>query len=132
MSRSTRWDWYWPGLSHLGEQEILNKEIFADGSAADDQVFGYIPRYDEYRYKPAEITGEFRSAIAGSLDPWHLSQKFDSLPTLNQTFIEEDPPIGRVVATADDSPHCIMDMNTSMRHARPMPTNAVPGMMDHF
>ena len=101
-SRKTRYDFYWPALSNIGEQSVLNKEIYADGTSADDDVFGYQERYAEYRYKPSLITGKLRSNDAQSLDVWHLSQNFGSLPQLNQTFIEETPPIDRVVAVTTE------------------------------
>ena len=75
-SRQTRFDFYWPALSHIGEQAVLNKEIFYQNAAADNLVFGYQERYAEYRYKPSKITGLFRSDAVGTLDPWHLSQDF--------------------------------------------------------
>ena len=90
FSHSTRYDIYWPSLAHLGEQSILNKEIYCDGSANDDLVFGYQERYAEYRYMPSRISGLFQSAATSSLEAWHLAQDFGSLPTLNQSFIEED------------------------------------------
>lgn len=130
-SRQDRYDFYWPALAHLGEQAVLNKEIYAQGTAADDDVFGYQERYAEYRYKPSMITGAFRSNAATSLDTWHLSQDFASLPTLNKTFIEENPPIDRVVATPDE-PDLIFDMYFDLKCARPMPLFSVPGMIDHF
>ena len=130
-SRSTRYDFFWPALSHLGEQPILNKEIYCQGTAADDQVFGYIPRYDEYRYKPSLITGQFRSSFAQSLDAWHLSQDFANLPVLNEEFINENPPVDRIVAVPT-FPHFILDSYIQLRCARPMPLFAVPGLIDHF
>jgi len=130
-SRSTRYDFFWPALSHLGEQEILNKEIFCQGTTADDEVFGYIPRYDEYRYRPSLITGQFRSSFAQSLDAWHLSQDFANLPVLNEEFINENPPIDRIVAVPT-FPHFILDSYIQLRCARPMPLFAVPGLIDHF
>ncbi len=130
-SRSTRFDYYWPALAHLGEQTILNKEIYADGSANDDLVFGYQERYAEYRYKPSLITGQFRSNFAQSLDTWHLAQDFGSLPVLGATFIEETPPIDRVIATPAE-PHLIWDSYFNLKCARPMPINSVPGLIDHF
>ena len=130
-SRSTRYDFFWPALQHLGEQEILNKEIFCQGTAADDQVFGYIPRHDEYRYKPSLITGQFRSSFAQSLDAWHLSQDFANLPVLNEEFINENPPVDRIVAVPT-FPHFILDSYIQLRCARPMPLFAVPGLIDHF
>ena len=92
FNRQTRTDFYWPSLAHLGEQAVLNQEIYAQGTAADDDVFGYQERYAEYRYKPSLVTGPMRSNFAQSLDVWHLAQDFASLPTLNATFIEDNPP----------------------------------------
>ena len=131
FSRQTRYDFYWPALSHIGEQAVLNKEIYADGTAADENVFGYQERYAEYRYKPSMITGKFRSNDAQSLDAWHLSQEFSSLPGLNSTFIEENPPLDRVIAVPSE-PHFIFDSYISMKCARPMPVYSVPGKIDHF
>jgi len=131
FSRRTRWDFYWPALSHLGEQAVLNKEIYAKNDANDDSVFGYQERHAEYRYKPSVITGQFRSTYAQSLDIWHLAQKFDTLPTLNSTFIEEAPPISRIVAV-EDAPEFMLDAYFDLKCARPMPTYSVPGLIDHF
>jgi hypothetical protein len=93
FSKRTRYDYYWPALAHLGEQTVLNKEIYAQGTSTDDLTFGYQERYAEYRYKPSQITGKFRSNATGTLDSWHLAQNFGSLPALNSSFIEENPPI---------------------------------------
>jgi len=134
FSRSTRFDFYWPALSHIGEQEVLNKEIYAVGSAnptQDDAVFGYQERYAEYRYKPSKITGQFRSNYASTLDSWHLAQDFTSLPALNSTFIEENPPVDRVIAVPAQ-PHFLFDAFFSLKCARPMPVYSVPGLIDHF
>jgi hypothetical protein len=131
FSRQTRFDYYYPALAHIGEQAVLSKEIYADGSANDQDVFGYQERFAEYRYKPSQITGQFRSTYASSLDAWHLSQEFSSRPTLNQTFIEEDPPIDRVIAVPDE-PHLIFDSYFNLKCARPMPMYSVPGLIDHF
>jgi hypothetical protein len=131
FSRQTRYDYYWPSLSHIGEQAILNKEIYAQGTSADDDVFGYQERYAEYRYKPSLITGKFRSNDAASLDSWHLSQDFDALPVLNGSFIEENPPVDRVIAV-ETEPHFLFDSFMKMRCVRPMPLYGVPGMIDHF
>lgn len=130
-SRKNRFDFYWPSLAHLGEQAILNKEIYAQGTADDDKVFGYQERYAEYRYKPSQITGKLRSTDPQSLDVWHLAQKFESLPTLNQTFIEENPPINRVIAVQDE-PQFILDCYFKLKTARPMPVYGTPGLIDHF
>jgi len=130
-SRSTRFDFYWPALSHIGEQAVLQKEIYANTIAENDDVFGYQERYAEYRYKPSIITGEFRSNFAQSLDSWHLSQEFSSKPLLNAAFIVEDPPVDRVIAVPTE-PHFLFDSFIKMRCARPMPVYGVPGLIDHF
>lgn len=130
-TKQTRWDFYWPALSHLGEQTILNKELYADGSANDEDVFGYQERYAEYRYKPSTTTGQYRSTNSVPLDVWHLAQEFGSLPTLGQDFIEENPPIDRIVAVNTD-PHMQMDAYFKLHCARPMPVYSVPGKIDHF
>lgn len=131
FSRESRFDFYWPALAHLGEQSVLNKEIYAQGTAADDNVFGYQERYAEYRYKPSVITGKMRSTDAQSLDIWHLSQEFSALPTLSKDFIEENPPIDRVIAVTSE-PQFIMDVYFDLNCTRPMPLYGVPGMIDHF
>lgn len=131
FSRQTKFDFYWPALAHLGEQSILNKEIYAQGTGDDDLVFGYQERYAEYRYKPSYITGQMRSNFAQSLDTWHLAQDFGSLPALNASFIEENPPVDRVTAVAS-YPNMVLDMYFKLKCARPMPTYGVPGLIDHF
>lgn len=131
FSRQTKFDFYWPSLAHLGEQSILNKEIYAQGTSADDSVFGYQERYAEYRYKPSFVTGQMRSNFAQSLDTWHLAQDFGSLPALNASFIEENPPVDRVTAV-QNYPNMILDMYFKLKCARPMPTYGVPGLIDHF
>lgn len=131
FSRQTRFDHYWPTLAHLGEQAVLNKEIYAQGNDKDDEVFGYQERFAEYRYANSKITGKMRSTAPESLDVWHLSQKFESLPVLNKEFIQENPPIKRVIAVQNE-PEFIMDVFFDLKCARPMPTYAVPGYIDHF
>lgn len=132
FSRSTREDFYFPVFSHLGEQAVLQKEIFASGvPAEDDLVFGYQERYAEYRYYPSKITGKLRSVDPQSLDVWHLSEEFATAPTLSSDFIVSDPPIDRVIAVTDE-PHFIMDSYINMKCVRPMPTYSVPGLIDHF
>lgn len=130
-SRQTRYDYYWPALSHIGEQAVLNKEIYCDGSGNDTGTFGYQERYAEYRYKPNQITGKFRSTSSGTLDIWHLAQKFTSLPTLGDTFIKETPPVDRIVAV-NTEPQIIFDSFFKLKCARPMPVYSVPGMIDRF
>lgn len=130
-SRRTRFDFYWPALAHLGEQAVLNKEIYADGTAADNDVFGYQERYAEYRYFPSIITGRFRSNATGSLDFWHLSQNFANRPALNASFIKDDPPISRIVAVPTE-PNFLLDVFFDEKCVRPMPVYGVPGLIDHF
>jgi len=131
-SRSTRYDFYWPALAHIGEQAVLRKELLATSVSADnDIVFGYQERYAEYRYKPSQITGLFRSDAASSLDVWHLATDYAALPELGDTFIQDDPPVDRVIATPSQ-PHFMLDAYFNYRTARPMPTYSVPGLIDHF
>ncbi len=133
-SRESRLDFYWPSLAHLGEQAVLNQEIFyqgAGGGSEDTEVFGYQSRYDEYRYKPSFTTGVMRSDHILSTDIWHLGQDFLALPALNASFIEENPPIDRISAVPAEH-HFIMDSYFSYKCARPMPTYSVPGLIDHF
>lgn len=130
-SRRDRWDFYWPALAHLGEQAVLNQEIYAQGTSADTQTFGYQERYAEYRYKPSQITGKMRSNATGSLDVWHLAQDFTALPALNSSFIEENPPIDRVIAVTTE-PEFIFDWYFDLKTTRPMPVYSVPGLIDHF
>lgn len=130
-SRTTKYDFYWPALCKLGEQAVLNKEIYYQGNATDDEVFGYQERWAEMRHNNSKITGLFRSNASASLDVWHLSQDFSSLPALNDTFIQDDAPIDRVIAVPDE-PHFIGDFYFQHKAARPMPINGAPGYIDHF
>lgn len=130
--RSTVYDFYWPTFAHLGEQAIELREIYAQGSEADTTVFGYQERYAEYRYKPSQITGKFRSSLVnGSLDMWHLSQFFKNAPTLNEEFIVENPPIKRIIAVQDE-PEFLLDIGFKYTTIRPMPMFGTPGLVDHF
>jgi len=138
-SRQTREDFYWPSLAHIGEQAVLTQEIYTTGvDAADGVVFGYQERYGEYRYKPSKISGLYRSGaldpitgVSNTLDIWHLSQEFGAPPTLDDTFIVENPPVDRVIAVQTE-PHFLFDSFFSFRCARPMPVFGVPGLIDHF
>lgn len=130
-SRKARFDYYWPVFAHLGEQAILNKEIFVQGTAADDEVFGYQERYAEYRYFPGIITGHMRSTSSTPLDVWHLAEKFETAPKLNSTFIQDATPIERVVAVTDEPP-IILDAWFDLKCVRPMPVYSTPGLVDHF
>lgn len=133
-SRSTRYDFYFPEFAMLGEQAVLNREIYCDGSANDGNVFGYQERWAEYRYFPSMITGLMRSTSAGTIDPWHLAQKFASLPTLNSTFIQDTPPVSRIVAVGAgaNGQQFLFDAFFNIRSVRPMPIYSVPGLIDHF
>lgn len=130
--RSTVYDFYWPTFAHLGEQAIELREIYAQGSEADTTVFGYQERYAEYRYKPSQITGKFRSSVTGgNLDVWHLSQFFKNAPTLNEEFIMENPPIERIIAVPSE-PEFLLDVGFRYTTVRPMPMFGTPGLVDHF
>lgn len=131
FSYRTPTDLYWPSFAHLGEQSVLNKEIYCQGDANDDLVFGYQERYAELKYKPSQITGKFRSTYATPLDMWHLSQKFTALPTLGDTFIKETPPIDRIQAV-NTEPQFFGDFYFDLKCSRPMPLYSVPGLIDHF
>ncbi len=130
-TRQTRFDFYWPSLAHLGEQAVIQGEIFADGTPDDNIVFGYQERFAEYRYKPSIVTGKMRSNATGPLDTWHLALDFATAPLLNGAFIEDNPPIDRVVAVTSE-PQFLFDAYFSYSCVRPMPTYSVPGMIDHF
>lgn len=130
--RSTVYDFYWPTFAHLGEQAIELRELYAQGNESDTTVFGYQERYAEYRYKPSQITGKFRSSVTGgSLDKWHLSQFFKNAPVLNEEFIVENPPIERIVAVTSE-PEYLLDIGFRYTTIRPMPMFGTPGLVDHF
>jgi hypothetical protein len=131
FTREDRLDFYWPSLAHIGEQAVLNKEIYVSGNANDEGVFGYQERFAEYRYKPSTIHGAFRSDAAAPLDAWHLSPDFATLPTLGDTFIQDNPPVNRVVAVTTE-PEFIGDFYHKLQCARPMPMYGIPGLIDHF
>lgn len=132
-SRRSRTDFYFPAFANLGEQAVLNKEIFAQGTSVDDDVFGYQERWAEMRYSQNRITGVMRSDAPQSLDYWHLAQDFSSLPQLNAEFIEENPPIERVIAvTGDNTPEFIANFFFEDYWTRPMPVYSIPSMSSHF
>ncbi len=133
-SRSTRYDFYFPAFATLGEQAILNKEIYVTGGSGDNNVFGYQERWAEYRYYPSRISSLFRSTATGTIDAWHLAQKFTTTPTLNTTFIQDTPPVSRVVAVgaSANGQQFIFDSFFDCKKARPMPMYSVPGLIDHF
>jgi len=133
-SRSTRYDFYFPAFATLGEQAVLNKEIYVTGDTTDTGVFGYQERWAEYRYYPSRISSLFRSTATGTIDGWHLAQKFTALPTLNTTFIQDTPPLARTLAvgTEANGQQFIFDSFFDVKKARPMPMYSVPGLIDHF
>lgn len=133
-SRSTRYDFYFPAFATLGEQAVLNREIYVTGDTTDTGVFGYQERWAEYRYYPSRISSLFRSTASGTIDGWHLAQKFTAVPTLNTTFIQDTPPVARTLAVgaAANGQQFIFDSFFDVKKARPMPMYSVPGLIDHF
>lgn len=132
-SRKSRFDYYWPVFANLGEQAVLNKEIYADGSDKDDEVFGYQEAWADYRYKPNRVTGEMRSAYDQSLDVWHLADDYAQLPSLSASWIQEDKNnIDRVLAVSSAlSNQFFADIYVQNRATRPMPMYSIPGLIDH-
>ncbi len=130
-SRIGRYDYYYPEFAHIGEQAVLNKEIYAQGNDKDDEAFGYQERYAEFRYAKNEIIGKLRSQTNNSLDGWHLAQKFENLPTLNQTFIEDNIPVERAIAVQSE-PQFVTTMVFEDEATRPMPMYGEPKFIDHF
>lgn len=132
-SRKTRFDYYWPVFANIGEQAVKNKEIFAQGTDVDDEVFGYQEAWSDYRYKPNRVTGEMRSAYAQSLDVWHLADDYDKLPSLSDSWIREDATtVDRVLAVKSSlSNQLFADIYIKNRATRPMPMYSIPGLIDH-
>lgn len=131
-SRQTRFDFFWPKLQQLGEQEVLNQEIYFQNDAnANNSVFGYQERYAEYRYKPSEIRGQFRSTYAQTLDVWHMAEEFSTLPTLSGEFIEQSTPIERSLAVTNEV-HLLFDAYFDYKCARPMLAYSVPATIGRF
>lgn len=132
-SRKDKFDFYWPVFANIGEQAIKNKEIFAQGTDKDNEVFGYQEAWAEYRYKPNMVTGEMRSAYSQSLDVWHLADDYKQLPTLSDAWIKEDKSnIDRVLAVSSSvSNQFFADIYVKNYCTRPMPMYSVPGLIDH-
>ena len=132
-SRKSRFDFYWPVFANIGEQAVLNKEIYAQGSAKDEEVFGYQEAWADYRYKPNRVTGEMRSQFPQSLDVWHLADDYDSLPSLSDSWIREDSStVNRVLAVSqENSNQLFADIYVQNRCTRPMPMYSIPGLIDH-
>jgi len=134
-SRLTRYDFYWPALAQIGEQTILRKEIYATGVDADDNlVFGYQERWHEYRTRVSDITGIMRSTAANTIDMWHLAQKFTAAPTLSSTFINDTPPMTRVLAAAAEAngQQYLADIQINRTAVRPIPTFGTPATLGRF
>ena len=128
FTRSTRYDFYHPVFANLGEQAVLNQEIFVDTAGeANTDVFGYQERWAEYRYAKSLITGKLNSDDAATLDSWHLAQDFSAMPSLNASFIVETPPMSRIMAVTTE-PQIVFDSFTEMKHARCMPVYSIPGL----
>lgn len=138
-SRRTRFDFPMPQFAHLGEQPILNQEIFMQGTdVVDDNgdqvnegVFGYAERFAEIRYKNSTVTGKMRSSDPQSLDVWHLAQNFENLPRLNSEFIEDHPPIERLVAVQDE-PQFKLEISGHYNSVREFPVHSIPGFMPYL
>lgn len=132
-NRHSRLDFYWPVFANIGEQAILNKEIYAQGNDEDDEVFGYQEAWADYRYKPDRVSAEMRSAYAQSLDVWHLADDYDKLPALSDSWIREDPSnVDRVLAVqSNTSAQLFADIFVMNRTTRPMPMYSIPGLIDH-
>ena len=133
FSRKSRFDYYWPVFANIGEQAVLNKEIYAQGSDVDDEVFGYQEAWADYRYKPNRVTGEMRSSYAQSLDVWHLADDYSALPSLSDSWIREDKStVDRVLAVQSSvSNQLFADIYVENRCTRPMPMYSIPGLIDH-
>lgn len=125
-TRDTRFSYYWPVFSHLGEQAIHNREIYLQGTSADDGIFGYQPRYQEYRKRYSEVHGDFRS----SLDFWHLGRVFTQLPVLNSDFVKCIPS-NRIFAVTSGTDHMWVDLYHNIKALRPIPKYGDPGYVDH-
>lgn len=132
-SRKDRFDYYWPVFANIGEQAVLNREIYAQGSAEDDEVFGYQEAWADYRYRPSRVTGEMRSSYAQSLDVWHLADYYEQLPSLSDAWIREDSKtVNRVLAVSDQlSAQLFCDIFVRCLATRPMPLYSIPGLIDH-
>ena len=136
-TRSTRFDFYLPALAHLGEQAVLLEEIYATGMTGDNSVFGYQERWAEYRYRPTQISGQFKSTTSGPIDYWHYAEKFANAPALNSTFIQDptEAVLNRTCAVPTitiNGQQILCDMFFDVKAARPLPMYSVPGLIDHF
>lgn len=129
-TRSTRFSYYDPMLANLGEQAVLNQEIYAQGKANDEEVFGYQEAWADYRYRTNMVTSEMRSTYAQTLDAWHYADKYDTLPTLSSSWIKEGTEnIDRTLAVQSSNSHqFICNFYYSQAWTRPMPIYSIPGI----
>lgn len=130
-SRKGRYDYYWPVLANIGEQAILNKEIYAQGNAKDNEAFGYQEAWADYRYKPSKVTGLFRSNAQQSLDAWHYAQDYDELPTLSTNWMEQGETEMKRTLAVQSQPDFIADFYFMNKTTRCMPVYSIPGLIDH-
>lgn len=132
-SRKGRFDFYWPSLANIGEQAILNKEIYAQGTDADEEAFGYQEAWGDYRYKPNRVSGAFRSNYETTLDAWHYADYYESQPILGSTWIDETREnVNRTIAVQDElEDQFIADFYFKNTMVRPMPLYSIPGLIDH-
>lgn len=133
-SRRSKFDFYWPPLANLGEQAVLNKEIYAQGTGEDDQAFGYQEAWADYRYKPDRVSGAFRSNYAQTLDSWHYADYYASIPRLSSVWVDETSVnVDRTLAVSKEQEDQFLgDFMFRMTAVRPMPLYSIPGLIDHF
>ena len=129
-SRTYKEDYYFPELANLGEQAVLNKEIYAQGTSKDEEVFGYQEAWADYRYKPSRVSGQMRSNATGTLDTWHYGDNYNALPTLSPTWMEEPTAnMDRTLAvTSATSDQFILDIYFDSKWTREMPLYSIPGL----
>lgn len=129
-TRNTRFSYYDPMLANLGEQAVLNQEIYAQGKPQDEEVFGYQEAWADYRYRTNMVTSEMRSTYAQTLDAWHYADKYDALPTLSSSWIKEGTEnIDRTLAVQSSNSHqFICNFYYEQAWTRPMPIYSVPGI----
>lgn len=133
-NRKNRFDFYWPALANIGEQAILNKEIYLQPvKSMNEEAFGYQEAWAEYRYKPSRVSSAFRSNVTGSLDAWHYADYYEALPVLSAEWIQETyKNVDRTLAvqsTLEDQ--YIADFWFKCTCTRPMPIYSIPGLIDH-
>ena len=128
LTRDTRFDYQWPAFNYVGEQAVYSRELYWDGTANDLDVFGYVPRYDEYRHKNSETTGPMRPQHSVTLAYYHLGQDFASRPALNETFMNEAPPMDRILQISTEA-DVRVDAFFQATHVRPIPPHGRPGLM---